>query len=153
MSTTGVPFADLLKGFLQAAMQANMEVVVWATEPNAVGTTRDYVASNRSGATAKARARLLVQDGSIENVAKAIHAFRFIEDGKTAVDPLMDFCAFVPCSGAVAEDQNGNHVPVGAVPWEKLPEALREIHRTFAKVLLAALAQEPPREEKKLISV
>lgn len=147
MSTAGVPFADLLKGFLQAAMQANMEVVVWATEPNAVGTTRDYVASNRSGAPAKARARLLIQDGAIENVARAIHGFRFTEPGKP-VDPQMDFCSFLPCSGAVAEDEAENHVSVGAVLWEKLPDAIKEIHRTFAKVLLAALVQEPPKQEK-----
>jgi hypothetical protein len=143
-----VPFEDLLRGFLKAAMQEGMEVVVWATEPNAVGVAHELVASNRTGAPERARARLLTQDGAIENVAKAIHGFRFMEAGKSAVDPTMDFCAFVACVGAVAEDAEGNRVSVGAVPWEKLPDEIKELHRTFVKVLLAALVQEPPKEEK-----
>lgn len=148
-----LPFADLLTGFLTAAMEANTEVVVWATEANAIGSRREFVASNRTDGAARARARLLVQDGAIENVAKAIHTFRFIETGKTEVDPQMDFCSFVMCAGAVAETEDGQHVSPGAVPWEKLPDPIKELHRTFAKMLLAALAQEPPKEEKKLVSV
>ena len=148
MSAVSVPFTDMLQSFLKAAMSNGMEVVVWATNSQHVGTVRDIVASNRAGADAKARARLLIQDGAIENVAKAIHGFRFVEAGKTEVDPSMDFCSFVLCAGAVAEDSEGKHVSVGAVPWEKLPNDVKELHRTFAKVLLAALAQKPPEQEK-----
>lgn len=149
MST--VPFADLLKSFLDASMHAGMEVVVWSTEPNAVGASREFTASNRAGALEKARARLLVQDGAIENVAKAIHTFRFAKIGTAGpeVDPAMDFCSFLPCSGAVGEDAEGNRAPVGNVPWDKLPNEVKELHRSFAIALLAALAQEPPKDEKK----
>lgn len=144
-----VPFPDLVRGFLLAAQEHHYETTVIAV-PRSSGPT---VVSSNNGEVAigKARAQLLIQNGAIERTAMAMHAFRFVEEGKQ-VDPDMDMCSLGACLSAGARGPDGTFTPAGALPWDALPDVIKEAHRTLAKVVIgAALTGGGGEPEKKII--
>lgn len=130
-----VPFPDLVRGFLVAAREYHYETTVVAV-PRKGGPT---VVSSNNGETGigKARAQLLVQNGAIERTAMALHEFRFVEEGKT-IDPDMDMCSFSACMSAGERQPDETMVMAAALPWDRLPDVLKEAHRTMAKVLIGS---------------
>lgn len=130
-----VPFPDLVRGFLMAAREHHYETTVVAVPRN----QGPAVVSSNNGETGigKARAQLLVQDGAIERTAMALHQFRFVEEGKT-LDADMDACSFAACMGAGERQPDGTMVMASQLPWDKLPDVLKEAHRTMAKVLIGS---------------
>lgn len=143
-----VPFPDLVRGFLVAAQEDHYETTVIAIPRNGGAT----VVSSNNGETAigKARAQLLIQNGAIERTAMALHAFRFVEEGKK-LEPDMDMCSLGACLSAGARAPDGTFTPAGAIPWDDLPEVIKEAHRTLAKVVIGAALTGGTTPEKKII--
>ena len=144
-----VPFRDIIKGFLKAAQEEHHDTTVVAVPRNGGPT----IVSSNNGETAigKARAQLLIQNGAIERTAMALHNFRFVEKGKT-LDPEMDMCSIGVCLNAGSTQPNGEFLLAGKMPWDELPEIIREAHRTLATVVIGtALTGGGGEPEKKII--
>lgn len=152
MSAAGsVPFGALLASFLKAAIDHNMETFVWSAPRGVVGAKKQYCASNTAEAEAKARAALLIQDGTIDRVAEAIHRFRFVEKDQP-IDPSMDLCMFGPC--AATFDSTSTEAQLATTLWADLHKVVQDAHRALATALIAvALTQAPPKVEKSKLIV
>lgn len=133
MNANDLPIPVLIRSFLQAMTVKKVEAVVVAM-PTRNGVNPSIASNAGDAAVQRARIMLAVPDGAIERVAQAVHEFRLIEQGKQ-IEPEMDICSFLPCAGGG-----------GKTSWAELPNQLKEVHRVFAKVILAAIAQpaEPP---------
>lgn len=148
MSGSDVPFPALVKGFLLAAQEHHYETVVIAIPRNGGSTVMS--SNNGETAIAKARAQLLIQNGAIERTAMAMHAFRFVEKGKP-LDPDMDMCSLGACLSAGARGPDDVFVPAGAMPWDALPDVIKEAHRTLAKVVIGAALTGGATPENKIL--
>jgi hypothetical protein len=151
MSTANIPFISILASFLKAAAEHNMETAVWAQTRGVVGGAQhNFLSGNTGEAIQKARTAFIVEDGMIEHVAEAVHAFRFVEEGKD-LEPGVDLCMFGPCPAMF--DPDSPNEQLAKIPWERLPDIVRDAHRAFAKVLLGVVSTGVPKEEKSKIVV
>ena len=149
MPASDVPFPDLVRGFLVAAQEHHYETVVVAIPRNGGATVLS--SNNGETAIAKARAQLLIQNGAIERTAMALHNFRFVEEGKK-LDSEMDMCSLGACMEAGARGQDGAFVMAGKMPWDALPDVIKEAHRTLATVVIGtALTGGGGEQGKKII--
>jgi hypothetical protein len=135
----GVPVGALVKGFLDAMVKKRAETCVVFLHDGKLG-----VATNKTTAETMARNYFSVKDGALEVAAIALHAWRMAPEQSeepTPVDNPAGLCSIVLCAG--------HELAAGKpVPWDELPEPVREAHRLVAKVVVAAaVAHQPAREE------
>jgi hypothetical protein len=139
-----VPVPVLVTSFLSAMAKNQAEAAVVFQYSG-----KQAVATNKSTAEAMARTYFAVKDGALEVAAIALHAWRMVPE-KTAsenVDNPAGLCSIVLCAGHELSVGGGN-----AVPWDELPEPIREAHRLAAKVAIAAaVAHQPAKEASQIV--
>lgn len=150
-----VPMDILVISFLKELQRRSVVATVVMTEAGQIGKQLSRVASN-NGPTGVAVARhaLLMQansDATIERVARALHEFRFVEQGQSAPAPEADMCMFGPC--IAAEPSDPQQLRPSKTAWAELPPELKEAHMILARLLIVAMTvePEPPKEARKLV--
>lgn len=143
-----IPPQVMIKSFLTAMAKIGYEVFV-AFKQNG-GKDGGY-ASNKESAEALARQMLAIQEGAVDVAAAAIHSWRMSPTdtsgvaAPSTVDDTRGLCSIVVCAGHELAQAK-------PVPWDDLPQEVKEAHRLVAKaVIAAAVAHKIPPPESKII--
>lgn len=140
-----IPVQVMVSSFLKAMIKNQIPTTVVWRDGNQV-----HIGSNIQEAEDTARSVFNVREGADEVAAIALHAFRVAPaeqpDAEASPnDAPRGLCTIVLC--AAHELKEGK-----PVPWDELPNEIRDVHRLVAKAAIgAAVAHNPPKEESRII--